>query len=276
VRVTVLASGSAGNAILVEADGTRLLIDCGLAPRELDRRMQRSAAAMRLDEVQGVLCTHEHADHGGGLPALASAGLMAYVTDGTARALNLTGTVTVAAGAALTIGAVQVLPVALPHDAAEPVGFIVDDGHGRAGVITDCGRPAPEVAAAFVGCDVLVLETNHDRDLLAAGPYAAAVKRRIAGPHGHLSNLEAAELLRLMARPQAQVVVLAHLSVENNRPRLARAAVEKALAELGVRPRLLVAPPDRPLAPIACHQGQARVLPGIDDRQLCFAFPDGA
>jgi phosphoribosyl 1,2-cyclic phosphodiesterase len=270
--VTVLASGSAGNAILVEAEGTTLLVDCGLAPRELARRMERSAAAARLEDVQGVLCTHEHTDHASGLAALASAGLAAYVTDGTARALNLGATVTVAAGARLTIGAIEVLPVAMPHDAAEPVGFIVDDGHGRAGIITDCGHPAPDVAAAFATCDLLVLETNFDRDLLAAGPYPASLKRRIGGPLGHLSNREAAELLCLMVRPCAQVLILAHLSVENNKPRLARAAVEKALADLGVRPRLLVAGQERPLAPVECLKGRATILPGMDDRQLCFSF----
>jgi phosphoribosyl 1,2-cyclic phosphodiesterase len=256
----------------VEADGTTLLVDCGLNARELARRLDRSATGVRLEDVQGVLCTHEHGDHASGVAALASAGLATYATQGTARALNLTGTVTVAAGASVTIAALEVVPVALPHDAAEPVGFIVDDGHGRAGFITDCGRPAPEVAAAFAGCDVLVLETNYDHDLLRAGPYPTALKRRIGGPLGHLSNVEAAELLTHMNRPRAQVLVLAHLSIENNKPRLARAAVERVLGELGVAPRLLVAGPERPVAPILCRKGQASVLPGMDDRQLRFAF----
>jgi phosphoribosyl 1,2-cyclic phosphodiesterase len=162
----------------------------------------------------------------------------------------------------------------MPHDAAEPVGFIIDDGEGRVGIITDCGRPTAEVAAAFAGCDVLILETNYDPDLLAAGPYPAPLKRRIAGPSGHLSNREAADLLRLMQRPRAQVLVLAHLSVENNRPRLARAAVDSALAELGVRPRVLLAGQDKPVAPVACRGGAAHVLPGMDHRQMCFAFTD--
>lgn len=272
--MTVLASGSAGNAILVETDGTKLLVDCGLNARELAKRLDRSATGTRLEEVQGVLCTHEHGDHASALPALASAGLAAYVTDGTARALNLTGAVPIAAGATLSVGGLRILPVAVPHDAAEPVGFILDDGHGRAGIITDCGHPTPEVAEAFSTCDVLVLETNYDVDLLRTGPYAAGLKRRIAGPRGHLSNADAAELLRLMRRPSAQVLVLAHLSEENNRPRLARIAIEKALGELAVRPRLLVAPQARPVPPVACRNGRAEVLPGMDNRQLCFAFPD--
>jgi phosphoribosyl 1,2-cyclic phosphodiesterase len=277
LRVTVLSSGSSGNAILVEADSTRVLVDAGLPARDLVRRLEHSAAATRLDEVEGILCTHEHGDHAGAVPALASAGLAVYATAGTARALNLTGTTTVAADARFTVGALEVLPVAMPHDAAEPVGFIVDDGEGRVGVITACGRPAPEVAAAFASCDVLVLETNYDPDLLAAGPYPAPLKRRIAGPSGHLSNREAADLLRLMyagPRPRVQVLILAHLSEENNRPRLARAAVDRALAEVGARPRVLVAGQDKPVAPVACRGGAAQVLPGMDHRQMRFAFSD--
>jgi phosphoribosyl 1,2-cyclic phosphodiesterase len=274
VRVTVLSSGSAGNAVLVEADGTRVLVDAGLHARDLARRFQRCATEVRLDDVQGILCTHEHGDHAGGVPALASAGLAVYCTDGTGRALNLTGTTQVAAGVTVTVGALAVTTVAMPHDAAEPVGFIVEDGDGRAGFITDCGHPTADVAAAFAGCDVLVLETNYDRDLLLAGAYPASLKRRIGGPLGHLSNAEAADLLRLMRRPRAQVLILAHLSVENNKPRLARAAVERALHEVGARPRVLVAGQENPAAPVSCVRGEARVLAGADGRQLRFAFSD--
>jgi phosphoribosyl 1,2-cyclic phosphodiesterase len=272
--VTVLSSGSAGNAVLVEADGTRVLVDAGLHARDLARRFQRAAAQSRLDDVQAILCTHEHGDHAGGVPALASAGIAVYCTDGTGRALNLTGTTQVAAASSVTVGALEVISVAMPHDAAEPVGFVLDDGDGRVGVITDCGRPTADVAAAFASCDVLVLETNHDRDLLAAGPYPPGLKRRIGGPLGHLSNAEAGELLRLMRRPRAQVLILAHLSSENNRPRLARAVVESALRELDARPRVLVAAQDKPVAPVSVVRGAAQVLAGADGSQLRFAFSD--
>jgi phosphoribosyl 1,2-cyclic phosphodiesterase len=274
VRVTVLSSGSAGNAILVEADGTCVLIDAGLQPRDLSRRMQRSAGSARLEDVGAILCTHEHGDHGGGVPALASAGLAVYATEGTSRALGLGGALTIAAGSRFTVGALTVEPVAMPHDASEPVGFIVDDGDGRAGFITDCGHPAASVAAAFASCDVLLLETNYDHDLLRAGPYPPGLKRRIAGRHGHLSNGDAAELLRMMRPPRLQVLILAHLSEENNQPRLARTTVERTLRDIGARPRVLVAGQSKPLAPISCRGGTASVLPGIDDRQLRFAFSD--
>jgi len=275
VRVTLLASGSSGNSILVEADGTRVLIDAGLHARQLAERIGRTATTTRLEDVQGVLLTHEHGDHACGAAALASAGLATYATEGTARALRLTATATIAAGQELRVGALAVTPVALPHDAAEPVGFIVADENGSVGVITDCGHPTPHVAAAFAGCDVLVLETNHDPDLLRTGPYPDSLKRRVGGRLGHLSNGQAAELLRLMGRPRLQVLILAHLSDENNRPRLARLTVEHALSALGIRPRLLVAAPERPLPPVVVGSaGRVQVLPGSDNRQLCLAFPE--
>jgi len=277
VRITVLASGSAGNAVLVEggaAGRTKVLVDCGLPAQILAKRLERSATGVRLEEVSAVLCTHEHGDHAGGVPALASAGLATYCTEGTARALNLTGTRQVAAGGSVDIDEILVTAVAMPHDAVEPVGFIVEDIGGRVGVITDCGCPDAAVAEAYFDCHVLVLETNHDVDLLRAGPYPPSLKRRIASARGHLSNEEAAELLKRIGSPAPQVLVLAHLSVENNQPRLARAAIERALVELAVRPRVLIAGPDRPVPPVVCEKGRARILPGMDDRQLCLAFPD--
>jgi phosphoribosyl 1,2-cyclic phosphodiesterase len=274
MRVTVLASGSAGNSILIEADRTRLLVDAGPSARELARRLDRSATATRLEDVQAVLVTHEHSDHVGGASALSSAGLALFATAGTARAARLTRSRPIAAGEPFEVGALAVTPVALPHDAAEPVGFVLSDGEARVGILTDCGHPDPAVAAAFAGCDVLVLETNHDPDMLRAGGYPPTLKRRIGGRRGHLSNEQAAELLRLMGRPAPRAIVLAHLSQMNNRPRLARLAVERALAALGERPRLLVASQGRPTAPVACEAGGIRVLPAEDDRQLALAFPD--
>jgi phosphoribosyl 1,2-cyclic phosphodiesterase len=278
VRVTVLASGSSGNAILVEAEGTRVLLDAGLPPRRLDQRLARAGLGVGLEDVQAVLCTHEHGDHGGGVPALASAGIAVYATGGTARALRLPGANLIGAGTAFTVGALTVEPVAVPHDAAEPVAFVVTDGTARVGVLVDCGHADAEVAEAFAGCDALVLEANHDADLLRFGQYPPSLKRRIAGHLGHLSNHECVEMLRLIGRaarprPLPRVLVLAHLSQENNRPKLARTAIEKALPQ-PVRPQILVAPADRALAPIELIGGRVRVLPEGSQRQLSLAFPD--
>jgi len=276
--VTVLASGSSGNAILVEAEGTRVLVDAGLPPRRLDQRLQRAGLGVGLEDVQAVLCTHEHSDHGGGVPALASAGIAVYSTHGTARALNLPAARCIGAGVSFELGALTIEPVAVPHDAAEPVAFVISDGIARVGVLVDCGHADVDVAAAFAGCDALVLEANHDAELLRYGAYPPTLKRRIAGRLGHLSNAECAEMLHMIARaprprPLPRVLVLAHLSQQNNRPKLARAAVEKALPALG-RPTLLLAPQDRALSPIEMIGGRIRVLPEGSQRQLSLAFPD--
>lgn len=278
MRVTVLASGSGGNAILVEAERTRILIDAGLSPRELARRLERSASATRLDDVQAVCATHEHTDHVAGVAGLASAGIAVYATAGTARAANLATARQIGAGEKVRIGAIELEPVALPHDAAEPVGFILSDGTARAGLLTDCGFASPEVARAYSGCDLLVLEANHDPDMLRAGSYPPTLKRRIAGRRGHLSNDQAAELLRLTRDPgrlTPKVIVLAHLSHLNNRPRLARLAIERALPPLGIRPKVVVATQDRPAPPVdLTARGDVSVLAASDDRQLRLAFPD--
>jgi phosphoribosyl 1,2-cyclic phosphodiesterase len=283
MRVTVLASGSAGNAILVEAERTRVLVDAGLAPRKLAQRMEQTGLATRLDDVQAVVCSHEHGDHASGVPALASAGVTTYCTAGTARALRLSTSTDIGAGCAFTVGALEITPVAVPHDAADPVMFVVSDGRARVGVLVDVGHADPRVSAAFAGCDTLVLETNHDADMLRAGQYPPTLKRRIAGRLGHLSNEQAAEVLRQMAtgagagvprRGLPRVLVLAHLSATNNRPRLARTVIERAVPA-PERPRLLIAPQDRPVAPIELGgEGVVRVLPSPDNRQLSLAFPD--
>ena len=276
MRVTVLASGSGGNSILVEADRTRILIDAGLSARELARRMDRSTATARLDDVQAVCVTHEHTDHASGVATLASAGVAVYATAGTARMGKLPDkTRTLVANEPVTIGALEILPVAMPHDAAEPVSFLLSDGVTRAGILTDCGWASPDVAAAFAGCDLLVLETNHDVDMLRAGTYPPSLKRRIGGRRGHLSNEQAADLLKLMGKPVPRVLILAHFSQLNNRPRLAHIAVERALAAMNVpRPRLLVASQERGAAPVAFDRERIDVLPGHDDRQLRLEFPD--
>lgn len=274
MRLTVLASGSGGNSILVEADRTRVLVDAGMAPREIAKRIDRTATGARLDDVQAVIVTHEHEDHACGAAALGSAGLTLFCTAGTARAAKLARTHEIRAGEPTTVGALEILPVTLPHDAAEHVGIILRDEGGTVGIILDCGHANADVARAFAGCDVLVLETNHDPAMLRAGSYPPFLKRRIGSRLGHLSNAEAADLLRMMGTPRVQVLVLAHLSKMNNRPRFARVEIDKSLKRMGIRPRVMVAFQEKPLAPIACVKGTTHILPASDDRQLCLAFPD--
>ncbi len=248
--MAALASGSGGNALLIEAGGDRLLVDCGLTGRELARRLASLGLAPR--DITGLALTHEHGDHVRGAAEVALAGnLPVYGTSGTLRAVVAQAgrlapgglaqastherarlarlTRPLAAGEPARAGNVTLRPVALPHDAAEPVAYVIEAAGVRVGVATDVGRPTPAVAAALTGLDLLVLEFNHDAGLLADGPYHPALKRRVAGDQGHLSNAEAAELLATVAHAGLEAVWLAHLSQVNNSPDRALAAAQAAL-----------------------------------------------
>lgn len=272
--MTVLASGSAGNSVLVESDGTRVLVDAGLAPRVLAARMERGAVQRRLEDVTAVVLTHEHGDHASGARALASADVPIWATDGTARALGLKSAKPLAAGHRAKVGALDVIPVRVPHDAAEPVGIVLEGAAGRVGVLFDCGHPTAEVARGFAGCDVLVLEANHDAELLRAGAYPPSLKRRIGGTQGHLSNEQAATFLKLMGDALPRVLVLAHLSEQTNRPRLARQAVERVIGFGPKRARILCATQGSPTPPITVSADRVELAAEDDHRQLRLVFPD--
>lgn len=272
MRLTILASGSSGNMLLCHSRSTRVLVDAGLRPRLVGERLALSGIALSPGEAlaDAVLLTHEHGDHVCGAEALAERGVAVYATAGTARALRLSEQAraqvrALPEEAPLRIGGISVEAVALPHDAAQPVGYCLSDGEVRLGVLTDCGHPARELAAAYAGCDALVLETNHDRGLLMGGPYSYELKQRIASDVGHLSNAQSAALLAEILRlgPPPRLVICAHLSKTNNRPELARAAL---LQVLGRRPvTLLVAEQDRCMDPVEVtraevHRGPRRQL----------------
>ncbi|MGQ0511099.1 MAG: MBL fold metallo-hydrolase [Betaproteobacteria bacterium] len=243
MRFASLGSGSKGNCLVAEAaDGggtTRVLIDCGLAPRESERRLARLGLAPR--DIDSILVTHEHDDHAGHAFAFAAQhGALVWMTHGTRQALQearkpaegaraAANTRIIEGRGAIAIGAIQVQPFTVPHDAREPVQFILSDGQHRLGVLTDLGTSTAHVEATLSGCDALVLETNHDSDLLRGGNYPKWLKERIGGPFGHLSNAAAAKLLGALDRSKLQHVICAHLSQQNNRPELARAALAGAL-----------------------------------------------
>jgi phosphoribosyl 1,2-cyclic phosphodiesterase len=220
VRFAALGSGSRGNAWLIEHGATVLLVDCGFSLAETARRMQRLGLAP--ERLAGVLLTHEHGDHAGGIGPLARRhGVPIWMTHGTREALadddvpdlRLFDTET-----PFAVGDLEVTPFAVPHDAREPAQFVVGDGRVRLGLLTDLGSTTAHVERSLAGCDALVLEANHDRKLLAGGPYPPRVKRRIAGRHGHLCNEDAAALLDRLDTGRLQHVVAAHLSAENNDP----------------------------------------------------------
>jgi len=268
MRFSLLGSGSSGNVAYIEAGGTRVLVDAGLSKAEIDRRLAKlpSNAATSVEEIDAVLVTHDHSDHGGHAAAL---GRPLYATAGTKQALSLEAT-RVLAGEAFTIGALRVTPVLLPHDAVETVGYVVGDGSSKIGILTDCGHDAPEVAQAYAGCDVLVLECNHDVTMLRYGPYPPSLKRRVGGRLGHLSNEQAASLLKMMlqAGPAPKLVIAAHLSLANNRAQLAKSSLDRVLGRGG---RVLVAT-SRGTGIFTVESGRVRNEPSRNE-QLSFTFP---
>ncbi|MBI2752953.1 MAG: MBL fold metallo-hydrolase [Betaproteobacteria bacterium] len=235
MRFASIASGSKGNCLVAESDGTRLLLDCGLAPQEIDRRLARLGVAA--SSLSAILVTHEHEDHAGHAFALAARhGIPLYLTHGTRAALEETckanrgvKTQIIDGRSPFGVGGLQVRPFTVPHDAREPVQFVLSDGAHRLGVLTDLGASTAHVEAVLSGCDALVLECNHDLGLLWGGEYPKWLKERIAGPFGHLDNSASERLLMALDRSRLRHVVAAHLSQPNNRAELARAALARAL-----------------------------------------------
>jgi phosphoribosyl 1,2-cyclic phosphodiesterase len=232
VRFASIGSGSEGNGLVVEADGTRIMIDCGFGLRNTAKRLARINVEPR--SLAAILVTHEHSDHADGVGRFAARhGIAVWATFGTLTAVGTSiGTGNVFgfdSHDCFSIGALTVQPFAVPHDAREPVQFVVGDGARRLGVLTDLGMSTPHVRASLSGCDALVLECNHDRALLHGGNYPASLKQRISGRFGHLCNDDSAALLASLDVSKLQHVLAAHLSRENNRPELARQALASAL-----------------------------------------------
>jgi phosphoribosyl 1,2-cyclic phosphodiesterase len=232
VRFASLGSGSRGNALLVESGRTRLLIDAGFGPREMSHRLARLGLAA--EDVDAVLVTHEHSDHIGGVFSCARrfgwAVLLTHGTLSAGRNANGGASVTIIdSQEAFSVGDIGVHPFPVPHDAREPVQFVLGDGARRLGVLTDAGHVTAHMVAMLDACDALVLECNHDARMLAQGSYPQALKRRIGGLWGHLDNAAAATLLSQIGCSGLRHVVAAHLSEENNSPELARAALSAVL-----------------------------------------------
>ena len=214
---------------------SRLLLDCGLPPRETERRLARLGLAPA--DLAGVIVTHEHGDHAGqAYPFAAQHGLPVWLTYGTRAALMEEGkrpdgveTRTIEGRSAFAVGDIQVQPYTVPHDAREPVQYVLSDGASRLGVLTDIGASTAHVETMLSGCDALVLECNYDVDMMWAGDYPKWLKERITGPFGHLSNLQAERLLGALDRSRLKHVVAAHLSQHNNRADLAGAALARAM-----------------------------------------------
>ena len=235
LRFASLGSGSGGNCLVAEVSRTRVLLDCGLSPAETGRRLERLGLAPA--DIAGILVTHEHDDHAGQAYAFAAEHRVpVWLTFGTRAALAADGkhpgevqTRTIDGRTRFAIGDIEVEPYTVPHDAREPVQFVLSDGAFRLGVLTDIGTTTAHVEATLSGCDALVLECNHDLDLLWAGDYPKWLKERIAGPFGHLDNRTAGRLLAALERSRLRHLIAAHLSQKNNRPELAREALAGAM-----------------------------------------------
>ncbi len=236
LRFRSLGSGSTGNATVIEAGNglqtTRLLVDCGLGQKHLETRL--AAAGLAPDDIDAIFITHEHADHIGCARAWAlRRRIPVWMSQGTHAAIgapDFDGLLQLARDSqAIEVGELQLMPFTVPHDAREPLQLVCSDGAVRLGILTDLGHASAYVLQRLAGCHALLLECNHDPDLLAGGSYPPFLKRRVGGLWGHLANDAAAQVAQAVHHSGLKHVVAAHLSEQNNRPDLARRAVAQAL-----------------------------------------------
>lgn len=240
ITIHTLASGSEGNCLLLSAGGTHLLLDAGISCRRIAASL--SLLGLAPADLSAVLITHEHSDHVSGLDTMVRRWkLPVYASPATARRLayRLAGIEPllreVEPGRTFPIGTITVTPFPISHDAAGGVDYRFDCGGCAAGALTDTGYVTDEAREILQGVELLVLESNHDVELLRSGPYPYQLKKRILSAQGHLSNADAAAFAGCLARGGTRRFVLAHLSRENNTPLLAQAAVEAAVAEYGAQ-----------------------------------------
>ena len=233
MRFASLGSGSEGNALIVQVGATVLMMDCGFGLAATEARLAR--AGLMPGDIDAILVTHEHSDHIGGVARFARKHqLPVWLTHGTAKVFNQGALPNalinfVDPHEAFLVGDIQVTPYFVPHDAFEPVQYVFSDGSARLGVLTDTGSITAHIEKKLSGCDALVLECNHDLDMLMNGPYPPSLKKRVAGKFGHLDNLTAASLLAGIDCSRLKHILAAHLSQRNNLPALATAALAGAL-----------------------------------------------
>ncbi|MEK9825653.1 MAG: MBL fold metallo-hydrolase [Methylotenera sp.] len=235
MRFASLGSGSAGNALVVEVEQTRVMLDCGFGLKETQSRLAR--LQLQPSDIHGIVITHEHDDHASGAFKFAAKfNIPLWLTYGTLKMadrylpsqhqlqLNI-----IDGHTAFNIQALEVQPFPVPHDAREPIQCVFSDGKRALGVLTDVGRITPHIEHKLNGCQALMLECNHDANMLKNGPYAWSLKQRVGGELGHLDNLDTAQLLAKLDHAPLQHVVAAHLSAKNNTPALARRALAEVL-----------------------------------------------
>jgi len=229
LRFASLGSGSSGNATIVACREEALIVDCGFSVKETESRLQ----SLQFDPTQlsGILLTHEHGDHAKGVKALSRKyNIPVFMSKGTALAgrFDRLSTLTlISSEQDFHIGPFTVSPITVPHDAREPLQFVVQALGLSIGVLTDLGSYTPAVLSAYSGCDALLVEANHDLHMLACGPYPPSLRRRVSGAWGHLNNLQTAELLRNLDLSKVQQLVVGHISQKNNTLERVREALDE-------------------------------------------------
>ncbi|HUF72042.1 MAG TPA: MBL fold metallo-hydrolase [Gammaproteobacteria bacterium] len=227
LRFCALASGSRGNALLVEHDDTLIMIDCGLPLKVLGDRL--AAAGRRFEDIDALLVTHEHGDHSRGIrPLVRRHGIPVWASPGTARSVDaIADFERLRCDRPLSIGSIEVQPFAVPHDAREPCQFVFRAQRRRLGLLTDTGHATPVIHRALASCDALAIEFNHDVGMLENGSYPESVKARVGSRFGHLSNDQAADFIDDVGHSALQWVMALHLSERNNTPGHVRSAVAR-------------------------------------------------
>jgi len=256
VTVSVLGSGSRGNATFIKTDSVRILIDAGLSRKEIAKRL--ASIGEDPDGVDAVLVTHEHNDHGAGLRSLLKdLSITAFLSPGTLKGLqpenfemNGSTIVPISPGIPFTIGDAEVTPFAVPHDANEPTAFRISVKGFRITQLTDVGHLSDAVAGNLRDADLLILESNHDLEMLRVGPYPWVLKQRLMGRYGHLSNTAVSHFLRDHYDGRASHMMLAHLSERNNHPEIARQEALRALRHRGLSCTVTTTHQQQPTTPV--------------------------
>jgi phosphoribosyl 1,2-cyclic phosphodiesterase len=238
LRFALLGSGSQGNALVIETASERVLVDCGFPAREIEQRLNDLGIAA--DSLSAILATHEHTDHVRGLGAMARRfDLPVWMTPGTFHGANYGKLPSLHSidchSGWLSIGDLAVAPYPVPHDSREPCQFLFRAADSTLGLLTDTGYVTPHIAGILQACDSLILEFNHDPQMLANGPYPPSLQARVGGSHGHLNNHQAVELLKRLQSSRLQHVVASHLSEKNNSPTRVSELVQQQLPELNGR-----------------------------------------
>ena len=272
LHFNTIASGSSGNCAFIGSDNTRILIDAGLSGKRAESAL--SAMGIPPESLDALLITHEHSDHVQGIGILSRRfDLPVYATPGTWEAMDRFGAIgkihpcnklLVYSGERLVFNDLCIHPFAIPHDAAEPVGYTVESEGRKIAVATDIGKITPLIERHLADCDLLLLEANHDVDMLENGPYPIQLKRRILGDRGHLSNANAGLLLTKVYSERLRHIFLGHLSEENNRPAVAHQTVNDILTANGIdtkkQVKLVVADRHRPGKLISLAPMEAEVI----------------